>query len=86
MLSKTSGEYTKEISRMISSSLQFLECYSLIIPPIRLVNPFIRKIIPASPVARIPIFLRTSFFRILPANGNGKNQIDDPMKNARKAI
>jgi hypothetical protein len=50
-----------------------------------LVKPFIRKIIPARPVARIPIFFKTSFFCILPAKGNGKNQIADPVKNARKA-
>jgi hypothetical protein len=43
------------------------------------------KIMPARPVARIPIFLSTSFFRNLPAKGNGKNQREDPIKNARKA-
>jgi hypothetical protein len=85
MLSGTLAEYTEETTRTISSYPQFLNCHPFIIPPIRLVIPFIIKIMPASPVASIPIVCSTSFFLIFPARGRGKNQTDDPMKNARKA-
>ena len=71
---------------MISSCLVIVKCYPLINPPIRLVKPFIINIIPASPVARIPIVLSTSSFLTFPARGKGKNQREDPIKKARKAI